>query len=83
MMRDTVEKLNKHIKDCCEEAEINTPVTYIDYSGGKATEHTSPKHALITNHTARKTFITNSIMLGMNTKTIKGITGHKKDSVFN
>jgi integrase len=42
-----------------------------------------PKCKLITNHTARKTFITNSIMLGMNTKTIKDITGHKKDSVFN
>lgn len=38
---------------------------------------------LITNHTDRKTFITNSIVLGMNTKTIKDITSHKKDSVFN
>ncbi len=38
---------------------------------------------MITNHTERKTFITNSIVLGMNTKTIKDITGHKKDSVFN
>ena len=46
-------------------------------------EHSEPKYKLITNHTARKTFITNSIMLGMNTKTIKEITGHKKDSVFN
>ena len=40
-------------------------------------------YPLIYNHTARKTFITNSIMLGMNTKTIKEITGHKKDAVFN
>ncbi|MCX6249802.1 MAG: hypothetical protein NTX61_03525 [Bacteroidetes bacterium] len=46
-------------------------------------EHSEPKWKLITNHTARKTFITNSIVLGMNTKTIKDITGHKKDSVFN
>nr|NQU92566.1 tyrosine-type recombinase/integrase [Bacteroidota bacterium] len=52
-------------------------------SRGKAKEHTEAKYKLITNHTARKTFITNSIMLGMNTKTIKDITGHKKDSVFN
>ena len=50
---------------------------------GKAREHSEPKYKLITNHTARKTFITNSIMPGMNTKTIKEITGHKKDSVFN
>ena len=77
------QKLNDHIKDCCEEAEINTQVLYVDYSGGKAREHSEPKWKLITNHTARKTFITNSIVLGMNTKTIKDITGHKKDSVFN
>ena len=77
------QKLNDHIKDCCEEAEINTRVHYVDYSGGKAKEHSEPKWKLITNHTARKTFITNSIVLGMNTKTIKDITGHKKDSVFN
>jgi len=77
------QKLNDHIKDCCEEAGIKTSVNYVDYSGGKAREHTEPKYKLITNHTARKTFITNSIVLGMNTKTIKEITGHKKDSVFN
>ena len=44
---------------------------------------TSAKDKLSTNHTTRKTFIINSIVLGMNTKTIKEITGHKKDSVFN
>ena len=57
-------------------------VTFVEYSGGKAKEISKMKYELITNHTARKTFITNSIMLGMNTKTIKDITGHKKDSVF-
>ena len=77
------QKLNTHIKDCCEEAEINAMVTYVDYSGGKATEFTAPKHTLITNHTARKTFITNSLVLGMNSRTIKDITGNKKDSIFN
>jgi len=79
----SAQKINDHIKDCCEEAGIKDLVNYVDYSGGKAREHTEPKYKLITNHTARKTFITNSIMLGMNTKTIKEITGHKKDSVFN
>jgi integrase len=71
------------ISKIAEDAEINTRVHYVDYSGGKAREHSEPKWKLITNHTTRKTFITNSIVLGMNTKTIKDITGHKKDSVFN
>lgn len=79
----SAQKINDHIKDACEEAGIKDLVNYVDYSGGKAREHSEPKYKLITNHTARKTFITNSIMLGMNTKTIKEITGHKKDAVFN
>jgi len=79
----SAQKINDHIKEACEEAGIKDLVNYVDYSGGKAREHSEPKYKLITNHTARKTFITNSIMLGMNTKTIKEITGHKKDSVFN
>ena len=65
------------------EAGINTRVHWVDDSGGKGKEHSEPKWKLITNHPARKTFITNSIVLGMNTKTIRDITGHKKDSVFN
>jgi hypothetical protein len=83
MPKLSAQKINDHIKDCCEEAGIKTLVNYVDYSGGKAREHTEPKYKLIINHTARKTFITNSIVLGMNTKTIKEITGHNKDSVFN
>ncbi len=63
----SAQKINDHIKEGCEEAGIKDLVNYVDYSGGKA----------------RETFITNSIMLGMNTKTINEITGHKKDSVFN
>jgi hypothetical protein len=43
------QKLNDHIKDCCEEAEINTRVHYVVYSGGKAREHSEPKWKLITN----------------------------------
>ncbi len=79
----SAQKLNKYIKDCCKEAEIDSPVSYIDYRAGKAIEFTKPKYKLITSHTARKTFVTNSLILGMNVKAIKDITGHKKDSTFN
>ena len=77
------QKFNKYIKECCEKAEINRPVSYIEYRAGKAIEITKPKHELITSHTATKTFVTNSLILGMNVKAIKDITGHKKDSTFN
>ena len=79
----SAQKLNDHIKDCCLEINMTDNVTFVEYSGGKTKEVSKLKYELITCHTARKTFITNSIILGMNTKTIKEITGHKKDSVFN
>ncbi|HEY9116083.1 MAG TPA: site-specific integrase [Bacteroidales bacterium] len=79
----SAQKLNDYIKECCQEAKINSPLTTINYRGGKAIESTKPKYELITSHTARKTFVTNSLVLGMNIKAIKEITGHKKDSTFN
>ena len=75
-------KLNEQIKTCCELAKINDEIMIIKYSGNKKIEETKPKHKLITSHTARKTFVTNSLILGMNTKTIKSITGHRHDSSF-
>ena len=77
------QRLNTYIKTCCEKAKINTLVNIVTFSGSKKEQFTKPKHKLITNQTARKTFVTNSLILGMNAKTIKSITGHKKDSIFN
>jgi integrase len=77
------QNLNKYIKEACKIAEINdlTPIT--KYIGGKAIEISKPKYELITFHTAKKTFITNSLILGMNQKTIKSVTGNKRDDIFN
>jgi len=41
------------------------------------------KNEKCTHQSAKKNSITTIIVLGLNTKTIKEITGHKKDSVFN
>ncbi|WP_324292966.1 tyrosine-type recombinase/integrase [Marinifilum fragile] len=77
------QKLNKHIKTCCQLAKIDTPITIVKFQGGKRKEETKPKYELITLHTARKTFVSNSLRLGLDHKTIKSITGHKKDASFN
>lgn len=76
------QKINEYIKECCEEAGIKESITYLEYRGGRAIEVIKPKYKLITAHTSRKTFITNSVILDMNIKAIKEITGHKKDSTF-
>ena len=76
------QKLNEYIKEACRLSEIKTPVVINQYFGSRKKEDVFPKHKLITIHAARKTFITLSFIYGMNTKTVKSITGHKKDSTF-
>lgn len=76
------QKFNKYLKECCQIAEINTPTTITRYYGQKRVDRTMPKYQLITSHTARKTFVTNSLVLGMNQMVVRNITGHKNESSF-
>ncbi len=76
------QKFNKYIKECCKIVKINTPTTITRYIGTKRIDTTVPKHELITSHTARKTFVTNSLILGMKEMIVRNITGHKKEDSF-
>jgi hypothetical protein len=62
--------------------EIDTPTTISRYFGNKRIDNTLPKYELITSHTARKIFVTNSLVLVMNQMVIINITGHKKEDSF-
>ncbi len=76
------QKFNDYIKECCEKAEIDKPTTINWFVGVKKVSKTVPKFKLISSHTARKTFITNSLLLGMEPKAIKKIANIKRDSVL-
>lgn len=76
------QKFNDHIKECCRKVKIDTPTTITRYIGQKRIDRTAPKYSLITSHTARKTFVTNSLVLGMKEAVVKNITGHKDESSF-
>lgn len=76
------QKFNDYIKDCCELAEITQPFTIHWFVGNQKKTLTQPKCKFITSHTARKTFITNSLLLGMEPKAIKKIANIKKDAVL-
>lgn len=78
----STQKFNEYIKDCCEEADIVHPFTIHWFVGNKKKSLTQPKCKFITSHTARKTFITNSLLLGMEPKAIKKIANIKKDAVL-
>ena len=76
------QKFNKYLKKCCKLAEIDTPTTISRYFGNKRVDKTLPKYELITSHTARKSFVTNSLVLGMNQMVVRNIKGHKKEDSF-
>ena len=76
------QKFNKYLKECCELVDINTLTTITRYVGQRRIDKTVPKYDLITSHTARKTFVTNSLILGMNQMVVRNITGHKKEDSF-
>lgn len=76
------QKFNTYIKEACKKAGIDRSVNVTKYIGGKVIQETVPKYQLITSHTARKTFTTNSLIFGMSETVVKKITGHKKEENF-
>ncbi|NQU88188.1 MAG: integrase catalytic domain-containing protein [Mariniphaga sp.] len=69
------QKLNDYIKDCCEEAEINTPTEYKTHLKNETIKEFKPKHELIGTHAARKTFICLAYERGLDIEMIKSCTG--------
>jgi integrase len=76
------QKFNQYIKECCKIIGIDTPTNITRYIGNRRIDRVLPKYELITSHTARKTFVTNSLVLGMKEMVVKNITGHKDDKSF-
>ena len=55
---------------------IDEPVTITYYKGNQRYDEVYPKYALIGTHTARRTFISNALMLGIPPQTVMKWTGH-------
>ena len=78
----SAQKLNDYIKIACEKAKINSLVNITRYMGQKRIDKEVPKYELITSHTAKKTFVTNSLILGMKESVIQQITGNQDKASF-
>jgi len=78
---------NEYIKECCkkiakdqkENEGFNQKIILRKEIGSKKVEEIVPKYKAITFHTARKTFITNSLMLGMSVEVLKELGAPTKD----
>lgn len=76
------QKINKHIKEICQMAEIKNLVSSSRTEGGKLVETVKQKFELITTHTARRSGATNMFNAGIPTIRIMKITGHKTEKAF-
>lgn len=76
------QKINKHIKEICEIAEINDMIEVTKKNGGKYISEIHPKYELVTTHTARRSGATNMYKAGVPTLAIMKITGHKTEKSF-
>lgn len=74
--------INYCIKIIGRLAEIDEMTTKTTTKGGKKVAVNLPKHDLITNHSARRSFCTNAYLAGMPTADIMAISGHSTEKVF-
>lgn len=70
------QKYNKFLKDLCEEAKIDESVYFYRIVGSKRENLYKPKYQFISSHTARRTFITQSLERGIPPEVIMEYTGH-------
>jgi len=68
---------NKYLKELGRMANISELITITRYIGAERIEETKPKYELISNHMARRTFVTLSLEKGMRQEVVMSITGHK------
>jgi len=76
------QKLNDYIKELCELAGFNEPISLMSFSGKTKTIEVFEKFKLISTHTARRTFATLSYLRGIDPFVIMKITGHKDLKTF-
>lgn len=70
------QKMNDYLKEIAKICEIDTPIQISTMSGNKRTDKTVPKYELISSHCGRRTFIVNSLSLGIPPNIVMKWTGH-------
>ncbi len=71
------QKMNSYLKELGKVCGINEPVHYTKYKGNIRVDSTVPKYELMNTHTARRTFITQSLERGLRPEVVMKFTGHK------
>jgi integrase len=75
-------KINKQLKEICKLAEIDEIIRRKSYVKGVLVDKVYKKYELVSSHTARRSFATNSYQKGIPTASIMKITGHRTEKSF-
>ncbi|MDV3928754.1 integrase [Elizabethkingia anophelis] len=70
------QKTNDFLKELAELAGIDEPVRETYYKGNQRIDEVTPKYALLGTHAGRRTFICNSLSLGIPPQVVMKWTGH-------
>lgn len=70
--------MNKYLKRVAQLAGLTLPVDLVSTQGGALQRSAVPQWELVTMHTARHTFATQSLLRGMPVEILQKVLGHKK-----
>lgn len=76
------QKTNKYLKEIGRLAGLEEMNTIEKFNGSKKIITTKPKYALLTSHTARRTFVTLALEKGIRAEVVMAMTGHKNYKTF-
>ncbi|WP_313266497.1 tyrosine-type recombinase/integrase [Sphingobacterium sp.] len=76
------QKFNVWIKEVAKIAGLTETVEKVRFIGAKRRVELLPRHNMISAHTARKTFVTLSLELGMKAEEVMPVTGHRSYKSF-
>ncbi|MBK9246541.1 MAG: integrase catalytic domain-containing protein [Ignavibacteria bacterium] len=74
------QRANEHLKLIARKAEILGMMEMVTYKFGQKVVEVKPKCDLIAWHCSRRTFITLSLVKGVQPMAVQSVSGHKKDS---
>jgi integrase len=73
----SAQKLNDAIKDAAKAAGLDRTINEVYYIGTERKEESNPFCKIISNHDARRTFVSCSLAMGIPAETVMKCTGHK------
>lgn len=74
--RISSQRYNEYLKEACKKAGFDSVISETFYRGGRRVQETHAKWELMTSHAGRRTFICNSLALGIPPEVVMKWTGH-------